>query len=190
MIYEYYSEKSTLGEKKAFEEMEEKKADFGEFNLAAVQDKDISVSIKDKKAKVQNSQFSVPLDFFISNKLQEIDYIIHYKEETVVKSGSVNFDSAVSGTSPKYRQLLASIEKAQKKREAEEEKQRAKETASKDCDSIKTGYEDYYSNANPSDYLTVCNFNCSRECREKFGSGSKDFKACRTECNKICKECF
>jgi hypothetical protein len=191
-IYEFYSAKSSLGEKRKFEETEENRNDFGEFNSDLFQGNIYSVILnEDNKMKVKNSTLIIPLDYFIKRKDEYFEYKIYYQEKEVVKSETIKFkDSKISGTSPKHKQLLAMIEREQKKREVEEEKEREQKEKMQSCDELKVGWESHYSNASSSDYLTICNFTCERTCKDSHNYGTTSFKKCRTDCKNNCKACF
>lgn len=190
-LYNYYSEKASLGEKRKFEEKDVKMNEYSEYNPDIIPEEAFSININDKTLKFKKASFSIPLDYFLNRKDEYFDYSLFYKGNKEVKKASIGFgDNSIKGTSPKYKQLLAMIEREQRKREIAEEKEREKESLSQKCETIKEGYENYYSNSSPSGYKTICHYSCERECKASYSYGSEDFKYCRTECKKLCDKCF
>jgi hypothetical protein len=191
LVYGYYSEKFSLGEKRKFEKTEVIKENFGEFNSDLFQEEMYATIVNEgKKIKIKDSTFSIPLDFFIKRKDEAIEYKIYYQDDEV-KLGSIDFDGdGILGTSPKFKQLLAIVKREQKKKEVAEEKERIQEEKSQSCEDLKIGWESHYSNASPSDYLTICNYLCARTCRNSNGFGTSDYRNCNSDCKNNCKTCF
>ncbi|MBP6738950.1 MAG: hypothetical protein KA146_03115 [Leptospiraceae bacterium] len=128
LVYGYIESLIQINSKdseKIYEEKEIRKNKIDEFNPNQFSEASYSVLLnKRKKIKITNSSFTVPLDYFMNQKEINLDYAIYLKN-TEVQAETVSLkDNKITGTSPKYEQLLTMIEIEEKKRKIAEERER------------------------------------------------------------------
>ena len=114
-IYYYYSENSSLGEKRKFTETEITKAEFGEFKPNLFNNEFYSITLNDNKPLIVDSSFKVPLDYFIKNNEEEIRYNLSYKSKEIKSDTLLFTNQTITGMSPKFKQLLAANERERKR---------------------------------------------------------------------------
>ncbi|MCP5493481.1 MAG: hypothetical protein H7A23_02910 [Leptospiraceae bacterium] len=84
---------------------------------------------EDSKWNITNGVFKIPLDYFISNKIEVLNYSLLYKNKALFEDKlRLRDTSRIVGTSTQHKRLVSQIEKSIAIRDKEEE-QRKKEAA-------------------------------------------------------------
>lgn len=158
---------------KIYEEQEIHKNKIDEFNPNQFSEASYYVLLNSKKKiKIANSSFTVSLDYFMNQKEVNLDYAIYLKN-TEVKAETISLkDDNITGTSPKYKQILTMIEIEEKKRKIveEREKQASNQRKSIDKENENKALEEFIYENNPYfPDLKECDLTKGIEIKEKRG---------------------